>query len=248
MPRTSSPGRGARHSLQDEFWAYQTASGRPSQVPEIRVSQAPQHETFASLRLPCVFARNRETNATPIIQSSPGILQPRMDANLPQPQPPLQIAETAFEKRRGISSVEVRAGFAQVHVSRLAGPVMENRLLVLGAVAEAGVSIDFLKLTQSGLSFVVPGEYAESVSTALVQLGFHFSIRENRHILLVHAVNMRDEEGLIATILLESISSGIQVDHVSDMHDRMLMVVGAEDAPRLKARIEERMMGVAVAH
>jgi aspartokinase len=171
-----------------------------------------------------------------------------MDAEPLQPNPPLQIAETAFEKRRGISSVEVRAGFAQVHVSRLASPVMENRLLVLGAVADGGISIDFLKLTQSGLSFVVPGDLAESVSGALTQLGVHFSIRENRHILLVHAVNMRDEEGLIATILLESIASGVQVDHVSDMHDRMLMVVDAADAPRLKAKIEEKLVGVALAH
>lgn len=162
--------------------------------------------------------------------------------------PPLQIAETAFEKRRGINSVEVRAGFAQVHVSRLEQPIMENRLQVLGAVADGGISIDFLKLTQSGLSFVVPEEFADSIAQALQQLGVHFTIKENRHILLVHAVNMRDEEGLISRILLESIASGVKVDHVSDMHDRMLMVVDAQDAPTLKACIEEKLMGVALAH
>jgi aspartokinase len=162
--------------------------------------------------------------------------------------PPLQIAETAFEKRRGINSVEVRTGYAQVHISRLVQPIMESRLQVLGAVADGGVSIDFLKLTQSGLSFVVPSEFSESVSKALGQLDVHFTIKEDRHILLVHAVNMRDEEGLISRILLESIATGVQVDHVSDMHDRMLVVVSADEAPRLKACIEEKMMGVALAH
>jgi aspartokinase len=162
--------------------------------------------------------------------------------------PPLQIAETAFEKRRGINSVEARSGFAQVHVSRLDQPIMESRLKVLGAVGDGGISIDFLKLTQSGLSFVITEELAKPVSAALTALGVHFTIRENRHILLVHAVNMRDEEGLISRILLESIASGVRVDHVSDMHDRMLMVVGADDAVKLREQIENKLMGVALAH
>ncbi len=162
--------------------------------------------------------------------------------------PSLQIAETAFEKRRGISSVEVCPGYAQVHVSRLPQPVMDSRLRVLGSIGDGGISIDFLKLTQSGLSFVVPMGLADPVAKVLEALDVHFSVRENRSILLVHAVNMRDEEGLIARILNESIASGVRLDHVSDMHDRMLIVVAADEAAMLKARIEERLVGVALAH
>lgn len=162
--------------------------------------------------------------------------------------PPPQIAETAFEKRRGISRVETRTGFAQVHVSHLEEPLTEGRLRVLGAVADGGVSLDFLKLTQTGLSFLVPEGEAAAVEGALSSLGVRHMIRDNRHILLVHAVNMRDEEGLISRIVLEAIASGVRVDHVSDMHDRMLMVVDAADADRLRARIEERLMGVDLAH
>ena len=87
--------------------------------------------------------------------------------------PPSHIAETAFEKRRGINSVESRPGFAQVHISKLGQPLMERRLQVLGAVADGGISIDFLKLTQTGLSFVVPEESAGSVSGALSALDVH---------------------------------------------------------------------------
>lgn len=125
---------------------------------------------------------------------------------------------------------------------------MENRLRVLSAIAKDGINIDFLKMTQTGLSFVLPDDLAEAASKALAKLDVHFSIREHRSILLVHAVNMRDEEGLIARILLESIASGVRIDHASDMHDRMLMVVQSEDAARLKDRIEESLMGVALAH
>jgi len=161
---------------------------------------------------------------------------------------PHQVAETAFEKRRGISRVEVRSGYAQVHVSRLTPPVMDRRLDVLSAIGDADVNIDFLKLTGTGLSFVVPEHLATSVSNVLKGLEVHFSIREDRHILLVHAVNMRDEEGLIARILHEAIASGVRLDHVSDMHDRVLMVVKADEAEKLKGRIEQSLMGAASAH
>ena len=160
----------------------------------------------------------------------------------------LQVLETAFEKRRGISRVESRTGFAQVHVSNLEEPLTVSRLQVLGAIGDGGISLDFLKMTQTGLSFLVTEESAEMVSQVLKPLGVHFSVRKEREILLVHAVNMRDEEGLIARIVLEAIACGVRVDHISDMHDRMLMVVAAEEAPKLRERIEEELMGVAHAH
>lgn len=42
---------------------------------------------------------------------------------------------------------------------------------------------------------------------------------------MVHAVNIRDEEGLIAKIIKAAISTSAHVDHIGDMHDRLLMVV-----------------------
>lgn len=170
-----------------------------------------------------------------------------MDAQTARAAPPQPVAETAFEKRRGISNVEVRSGFAQVHVSHLSAPLTDSRLRVLEAVGEAGISIDFLKLTQTGLSFVVAAEMAEDVAKTIGALDVRCTVREGRHILLVHAVNMRDEEGLIARIILEAIASGVRIDHVSDMHDRVLIVVGAEDADRLKTRIEDNLVGASFA-
>jgi aspartate kinase len=142
--------------------------------------------------------------------------------------------ETAFEKQRGISQVEVRGGYAQVHVSRLSEPIHDNRLRVLKSVAEAGVSVDFLKLTPSGLSFVIADANSPDVERALEPLNVHFTIRNDRCVLLVHAVNMRDEEGLTARIVQEAIASGATVDHISDMHDRMMIVAEARFASSLE--------------
>jgi aspartokinase len=145
--------------------------------------------------------------------------------------------ETEFEKRRGVSRVEVRHGFAQVHVSRITSDVMGERLRVLGVVGEAGISIDFLKLTPSGMSFIVPESEGDVVEKALEPIGDHFTVRHDRSIVLVHAVSIRDEEGLIAGIVHTAISNGVRIDHVGDMHDRMLMVVRKEDAERLADQI-----------
>lgn len=114
---------------------------------------------------------------------------------------------------------------------------MQERLKVLSAVAAHGISIDFLKLTPSGMSFLVPEQDANVVDRALEPCGLHFSVRHDRSIVLVYAVSIRDEEGLIAGILHTAITNGIRIDHVGDMHDRMLMVVQKEDADRLAAHI-----------
>ncbi len=153
--------------------------------------------------------------------------------------------ETAFERPRGVSHIEVREGFAQVHVSKLDEP-STDRLRVLQLVAQAGVSIDFVKLTPTGFSFVIAQNHSESVAAALRphlakddEDQPHFRIRDDRSIVLVHAVNIRDEEGLIAKIVRSAIATSAHVDHIGDMHDRLLMVVQADDAERLKLAIEQ---------
>ncbi|MDX2064846.1 MAG: hypothetical protein SFX74_03785 [Fimbriimonadaceae bacterium] len=149
------------------------------------------------------------------------------------PQIPLSVRETEFEKRRGISRMEIRHGFAQVHVLSIAGETHAGRLAVLAAIARAEISIDFLKLTPSGLSFLISNDVAERAGHALREVALKWTIQQDRAIVLVHAVNIRDEEGMIARIVSAAIASGITLEHIGDMHDRMLMVVAESDAERL---------------
>jgi len=152
---------------------------------------------------------------------------------------------TDFEKPRGVSHVEVRHGYAQVHVSGIAGNLTRERLSILRAVADSEISIDFLKLTQSGLSFLVAEGRSEDIEAALSPLELHFSIRKGRSIVLVHAVNMRDEEGLIARIVRDVILSGATVSHIGDMHNRMLMVVDSAEAERVADQFRESLVEAA---
>jgi aspartate kinase len=146
--------------------------------------------------------------------------------------------ETIIEKRRGIIRVEVRNGFAQVHVSQIEAHVMEARLQVLAAVADSGISVDFLKMTPTGMSFMIQEDEAARLEETLNGTGVRFTIRHDRSIVLVYAVNIRDEEGMIANIVQTTITTCARVDHVGDMHDRLLMVVKAEDVSRVVAQFE----------
>ncbi len=149
------------------------------------------------------------------------------------------VRETAFEKQRGISQIDVRGGFAQVHVSRLGVPLVEQRLQVVRAIAEAGVSVDFFKLTPSGVSFLIAESNSDDVEQALTKMDVHYSIRKDRSVVLVHAVNMRDEEGLTARVVQQAIAGDMVVDHISDMHDRMLIVVETKFAAPLASLLRE---------
>jgi aspartokinase len=149
---------------------------------------------------------------------------------------PLGSAETAFEKARGVNRVEIRDGFASARVSGLETEVQSHRLQVLRGVYDAEVSFDFLKFTHDGLSFVVPTSLRDRVSVALGESGVEFEIRDGRSVLIVHAVNMRDEEGLVAKVVSEVIGGGATIEHMGEMHDRLLLLVestqaaGARDA------------------
>lgn len=155
--------------------------------------------------------------------------------------------ETEFEKRRGISRIETRLGYCQTHIFDLAGDLTAERLRVLDAIAAIGISIDFLKLTPSGLSFLAPETRSGELESALTTAQVGHQVIANRAIVLVHAVNMRDEEGLIANIARAAIAAGSTLDHVSDMHDRMLLVVDARTADAFSESLT-RALGDSHAH
>ncbi|MCU0315683.1 MAG: hypothetical protein MUC92_03730 [Fimbriimonadaceae bacterium] len=159
----------------------------------------------------------------------------------PEQDLPPQV-ETEFEKARGIHLVEQRTGLSRVHVVNLAEPLMASRLNVLKMVAEAKVSIDFLKFTPDGITFIVSDTHTSTVEACLKALDVEHSILRDRSVVLAHAANLRDEEGLIAQLVSEAIDSVQEIDHLGDMHDRLLFVVKASHAPELTARIKERFM------
>lgn len=154
-----------------------------------------------------------------------------------------QTAGTEFEKPRGVSQIEVRHGFAQVHVSNLSEPIAERRLGVLKSISDAKISLDFLKLTQGGLSFVVDEQKAPSAQSALEGSGATVSVQLGCSIVLVHAVNIRDEEGLVARLVSIATRENTRIEHLADMHDRLLLVTENEQAAKLADAYTRELIG-----
>lgn len=148
-----------------------------------------------------------------------------------------ELGATEFEKARGVNKIEIRTGYSGVIVSGLTEPLMDNRLTLLRAVRDAGLSLDFLKFASDGLSFLVSESQHETLKATIESSGVPFEILPDRSILTVHAVNMRDEEGLVARIVSEVISTHAHIDHMGDMHDRLLIVMSADDAKSAKEHL-----------
>lgn len=150
-----------------------------------------------------------------------------------RPEESVRASETKFERERGIDRVEVKGGFATVSVGPLVPPFEQARLDVLRRVAQQGVSVDYLKLDGPRMSFVVSEPDLAALAAGLE--GLSFQSRPGRCVVAVHAANMRDEEGLIARTISRIMLTGDEVDHIGDMHDRVIFVLDTETAERVKA-------------
>lgn len=153
----------------------------------------------------------------------------------------LGTGETEFEKKRGINRVEIRPGLTRALIKDLSEPLLESRLRVLQAVREAGVSIDFLKFARGALSFVTADADFKALEKTLKGAGGTVELERDCCIVIVHAVNMQDEEGLVARIVSEVIASGEPVDHIGDMHDRLLLVTDSKTGQVLADKLRDRI-------
>ena len=148
-----------------------------------------------------------------------------------------------LDTHRGVSRIEHRPGLAQVHVSLPKEQLDGERVRVLEAIASADISLNFIKLTPAGISFLIQASMAEAVSILLRGNAFEAEVIGERSVVIAHAPNMRDEPGLIARIVRATISTGADVDQVGDMHDRVLLVVPSDRAPEIADLLQRKLIG-----
>lgn len=154
---------------------------------------------------------------------------------------------TQFERQRGVSQIEVKRGYAQAIVQGLPDPVEPNRLEVLRVAARVGVSVAFVKFLASGIAFLVADLDRETLRQALEEAGYGCVIQGNKVEILVHAVNIRDGQGLLASVIQAGIESGVSIDHIGDMHDKVLLVVSEDHEPRLLDRLQKEFKEAKIA-
>lgn len=147
--------------------------------------------------------------------------------------------ETAFEQARGISGIEIQDGYAQVHISQLREPCASERLTVFARLKEAKIAIKLLKLTPSGLSFLIAEQDSGQLSSEMATLGVKCSVKPGRSVIEVSSANMRDEHGFIARVLSAAIGSGAHLEHVGDRHNAMLIATEKVSAPKIAESIRQ---------
>lgn len=131
-----------------------------------------------------------------------------------------------------------RPDYVEVVVSNLPSPYMESRLEAMRQIKDLAINIDFLKFTVDGMSFVVKNsDWPKFEEEPLNKLSLRAG--HNRSVLLVYAVNMRDEEGLVARIVSLVIAAGVEIFHMGDMHDRLLMVIDSAKAELAVSALQE---------
>lgn len=143
-----------------------------------------------------------------------------------------------FDLPRGLGEPLVRDSYAQVLVSFPDQDAKSGRLEALKIIQENGLSIDFLKFTHNGVSFVISADQAKKAAEVLANINADVKLSEGRSILLIPAVNMRDDEGLLALVLSEAIKTKAEILHIGDMHDRVLIVTDTEGAKEIAAKVQ----------
>ena len=149
-----------------------------------------------------------------------------------------------LDTHRGVSHIEYRKGFAQVHVTLNRETLAADRLEVLQAIADTDLTLNFVKLTPAGISFLIREEIEPEIEALLKRHNYEVEIIERRSVVIAHAPNMRDEPGLIAKIVRVTIESGVDIDQVGDMHDRVLLMVPSKEAERLTGILQNRLIEV----
>lgn len=155
----------------------------------------------------------------------------------------LQAIETSFEKKRGISRIEVRGNLSQVMMGPVKEPIVESRLRLLQAIADSGLSVQFSKLTPAGLTFLVSNQDTTLLPAICAAEDCPIEVVDGQSMVLVHAVNMRDEEGLIARLISIAIASGAPVHHVGDMHDRLMLATTVEGTKLIQEALLKEFSG-----
>jgi aspartokinase len=148
-----------------------------------------------------------------------------------------------FEAPQGVTEIEVSHGFAQVQFRLERNALATARLSVLKLLSDEGVSHKYLQLTPDGLAMVVKDQQVQKVKDVLAKFSFDYDMNEGRSIILVKAPGIWEKKGMVASIMEAAIDSGVEVDHVGDMHDRMYMVVRGEVAESTAAKFREQLLG-----
>ncbi len=156
---------------------------------------------------------------------------------------PYELAPTrplSFERERGITEVRVQPGLAHVE-ARLPGYDIEaERLVLLQAIAEAGLPVLLIKLHPTSLSFALPDEtIADRAERLLKDRGYTYTIERDLSLISICAGAMRDLSGVMAGLYDTMDKAGIRVAQTGDSHDALFALIPGANADQCVVLLRE---------
>lgn len=139
----------------------------------------------------------------------------------------------SFERERGITEVRVQPGLAHVEVRLPARDSEAERLVLLQAVAEAGLPVLLIKLHPGSVSFALPdATIAERAERLLVERGYAYAMEKDLALISICAGAMRDLSGVMADLYDTMDKAGIRVAQTGDSHDALFALVAGNSAEK----------------
>ena len=96
---------------------------------------------------------------------------------------------------------------------------------VFKAMAEAGISLDFINISPAGVVFTVPNALAETAVSILRNLGFHLETTENCAKVSAVGAGMTGVPGVAAKIVQALTDKGVEILQSADSHTTIWVLV-----------------------
>ncbi|MFD1850329.1 aspartate kinase [Oceanobacillus bengalensis] len=100
---------------------------------------------------------------------------------------------------------------------------------VFKAMAEAGISIDFINISPTGVIYTVPDIVADKAVQILEMIGFHPEVTKNCAKISAVGAGMTGEPGVAAKIVQALTNKGVQILQSADSHTTIWVLVYEKD-------------------
>ncbi|MGI6127233.1 MAG: aspartate kinase [Planifilum sp.] len=126
---------------------------------------------------------------------------------------------TGITQVPGVTQIKVRAGEGQYDL----------QLRVFKAMAENGISIDFINVNPSGVAYTVFDEWADRAEAILQELGFEAELHRNCAKVSAVGAGIAGVPGVMAKIVEALAEEDVQILQSADSHTTIWVLVRGED-------------------
>ncbi|WP_431799325.1 aspartate kinase [Halobacillus andaensis] len=129
---------------------------------------------------------------------------------------------------RLVTGIAHMAGIAQIKVQSKEDP-SKLQSDVFKSMAEANISVDFINISPSGVTYTIDSKYTNQAASILEEIGYEPEIREGCAKVSTVGAGITGVPGVTAKIVQTLIERGVQILQSADSHTTIWVLVKDED-------------------